>query len=111
MAMGPAYLAGVFNRNVCDVRVYDEFSSGSLEVPELLSWPDMLVLTGLTTGFDRMLHVTAYARSLNAQVIVVAGGPGIRSFRGMRGISLTIAVWAILRNSGRSRGKSLGRTR
>jgi hopanoid C-2 methylase len=79
MAMGPAYLAGVFNRNVCDVRVYDEFSSGSLEVPELLSWPDMLVLTGLTTGFDRMLHVTAYARSLNAQVIVVAGGPGIRS--------------------------------
>jgi len=27
-----------------------------------------------------MLHITAYAQSLNAQVIVVAGGPGIRSF-------------------------------
>jgi len=80
MAMGPAYLAGVFNRNFCNVRLYDEVSSGSLEDPQLLSWPDMLVLTGLTTGFDRMLHVTAYARSLNTRVIVVAGGPGIRSF-------------------------------
>jgi len=80
MAMGPAYLAGVFHRNSCDVRLYDEFSCGSLEDPQLLSWPDMLVLTGLTTGFDRMLHVTAYSRSLNTQVIVVAGGPGIRSF-------------------------------
>ncbi len=80
MAMGPAYLAGVFNRNFCNVRLYDEVSSGSLEDPQLLAWPDMLVLTGLTTGFDRMLHVTAYARSLNTRVIVVAGGPGIRSF-------------------------------
>ncbi|MGB8060951.1 MAG: radical SAM protein [Candidatus Sulfotelmatobacter sp.] len=80
MAMGPAYLAGVFNRNFCDVRLYDEVSSGSLEDPQLLSWPDMLVLTGLTTGFDRMLHVTGYARSLSGHVIVVAGGPGIRSF-------------------------------
>jgi len=80
MAMGPAYLAGVFNRNFCNVRLYDEVSSGSLEDPQLLAWPDMLVFTGLTTGFDRMLHVTAYARSLNTRVIVVAGGPGIRSF-------------------------------
>ncbi|MGA8703597.1 MAG: radical SAM protein [Candidatus Sulfotelmatobacter sp.] len=80
MAMGPAYLAGAFNRDFCDVRLYNEISSGSLEDPQLLSWPDMLVLTGLTTGFDRMLHVTAYARSSNPQVIVVAGGPGIRSF-------------------------------
>ena len=80
MAMGPAFLAGAFDRNFCDVRLYDEVSSGSLEDSQLLSWPDMLVLTGLTTGFDRMLHVTAYARTLNSQVIVVAGGPGIRSF-------------------------------
>ncbi len=80
MAMGPAYLAGAFDRSFCDVRLYDEHSSGSLEDPKLLSWPDMLVLTGLTTGFDRMLHVTAYARTLNADVIVVAGGPAIRSF-------------------------------
>jgi hypothetical protein len=44
----------------------------------LLGWPDMLVLTGLTTAFDRMLHLTAYARTLNENVIVVAGGPAIR---------------------------------
>jgi len=80
MAIGPAYLAGAFDRNFCDVRLYNEVSSGSLDDPKLLSWPDLLVLTGLTTGFDRMLHITAYARTLNARVIVVAGGPGIRSF-------------------------------
>jgi hopanoid C-2 methylase len=80
MAIGPAYLAGVFDRDRCDVRVYNEVSNGSLEDPKLLAWPDMLVLTGLTTGFDRMLHIAAYARTLNAQVIVVAGGPAIRSF-------------------------------
>ena len=80
MAIGPAYLAGAFNRNFCDVRLYNEVASGSLEDPNLLSWPDMLVLTGLTTGFDRMLHITASARTLNARVIVVAGGPAIRSF-------------------------------
>lgn len=80
MAIGPAYLAGAFDRNFCDVRLYDEVSSGSLEDPQLLSWPDILVLTGLTTAFDRMLHITAYARTLNARVIVVAGGPAIRSF-------------------------------
>jgi hopanoid C-2 methylase len=82
MAMGPVYLAGAFDRNFCDVRLYDEVSGGSLEDSQLLSWPDILVLTGLTSGFDRMLHITAYARTLNAQVIVVAGGPAIRSFPG-----------------------------
>jgi hopanoid C-2 methylase len=80
MAIGPAFLAGTFHRNFCDVRLYDEVSSGWLEDPILLAWPDMIVLTGLTTGFDRMLHITAYARTLNARVIVVAGGPAIRSF-------------------------------
>jgi hypothetical protein len=80
MAIGPAFLAGAFHRSSCEVRLYDEVASGSLEDPTLLAWPDMLVLTGLTTGFDRMLHITAYARSLNAKVIVVAGGPGVRSF-------------------------------
>jgi hypothetical protein len=45
----------------------------------LLAWPDMLVLTGLTSGFDRLLHLTAYARTLNPQVIVVAGGPAVRA--------------------------------
>ena len=77
--MGPVYLAGAFAPELCDVRVYCEMYSGPLEDPNLLEWPDMLVMTGLTTAFDRMLHLTAYARTLNESVIVVAGGPAIRA--------------------------------
>lgn len=77
--MGIVYLAGAFARQSCEVRVYCEVYSGPLEDPGLLGWPDMLVLTGLTTAFDRMLHLTAYARTLNEKVIVVAGGPSIRA--------------------------------
>ena len=33
----------------------------------------------LTNAFDRMLHLTAYARTKNPKVIVVAGGPPIRA--------------------------------
>jgi len=61
------------------VRCYTELASGPLEDEQLLSWPDMLVLTGLTNSFDRMLHLTAYARTKNPKVIVVAGGPSVRS--------------------------------
>lgn len=77
--MGPAYLAGAFSPDCCDVRLYCEMYSGPLNDPRLLAWPDMLVLTGLTTAFDRMLHLAAYARTLNGRVIVVAGGPAIRA--------------------------------
>lgn len=78
-AVGPIYLAGAFSRERCDVRCYTELASGPLEDEQLLSWPDMLVLTGLTNGFDRMMHLTAYARTKNPNVIVVAGGPPVRS--------------------------------
>lgn len=78
-ALGPVYLAGAFARNTCDVRLYNEMSSGPLEDEKLLAWPEMLVLTGLNTAFDRMLHVTAYARTKNKEVVVVAGGPAIRN--------------------------------
>ena len=78
-AVGPIYLAGACARERCDVRCYTEVASGPLEDEQLLSWPDMLVLTGLTNGFDRMLHLTAYVRSKNPKVIVVAGGPSVRS--------------------------------
>jgi hypothetical protein len=64
-AVGPVYLAGAFTRQLCEVRCYDEVSSGPLTDSSLLGWPDMLVLTGLTHCFDRMLHLTAYARSRN----------------------------------------------
>jgi hypothetical protein len=60
-AMGPVYLAGAFSCELCEVRLYNEQSSGPLKDEKLLSWPDMLVLTGLTTALDRMKHWTAYA--------------------------------------------------
>ena len=78
-AVGPIYLAGAFSRELCEVRCYTELASGPLEDETLLAWPDVLVLTGLTNSFDRMLHLTAYARTKNSRVIVVAGGPPVRS--------------------------------
>lgn len=77
-AMGPCYLAGAFSSRMCDVRIYNEQYSGVLQDADLLGWPDMLVLTGLTSWFDRMLHLTAYARTLNEKVVIVAGGPAVR---------------------------------
>jgi hypothetical protein len=77
-AMAPVWLAGAFPAERWDVKVYSELYSGPLEDEGLLGWPDMLVLTGMNTAFDRMLHVTAYARTRNPRVIVVAGGPLVR---------------------------------
>ena len=78
-SMAPVYLAGAFSRECCEVRIYNEHYSGLLEDEGLLGWPDMLVLTGLTVAFDRMLHLTAYVRTNNPKVIVVAGGPAVRA--------------------------------
>ena len=78
-AVGPIYLAGAFARELCDVSCYTEVASGPLEDEKMLSGIDMLVLTGLTNSFDRMLHLAAYARTKNPKVIVVAGGPPVRS--------------------------------
>jgi len=64
-AVGPIYLAGAFARELCDVSCYTEVASGPLEDQSLLSGLDMLVLTGLTNSFDRMLHLAAYARTRN----------------------------------------------
>jgi hypothetical protein len=72
--MAPAFIAGGFNPELCELRVYSELYSGPLENKKLLAWPDMLVLSGLQVDFDRFLHLTAYARTLNPKVIVVAGG-------------------------------------
>lgn len=78
-AMGPVHLAGAFDPKTVEVRVYNEQSGGPLRDPALLGWPDLLVLTGLTNSFDRMLHLTGYARALNPGVIVAAGGPAVRA--------------------------------
>lgn len=78
-AMTPAYLAGAFNRDLTDLKIYSELHSGPLEDEALMGWPDMLVLTGMTTAYDRMKHMSAYARTKNPKVVVVAGGPGVRA--------------------------------
>ena len=80
--MAPCFLAGAFSARACDLRIYNEQYSGVLRDAHLLAWPDMLVLTGLTSAYDRMLHLTAYARSLNPRVVIVAGGPGVRAMPG-----------------------------
>lgn len=77
--MAAVFLAGAFDPSCCEIRIYNEHASGPVLNEALLAWPDMLVLTGLTLGFDRMLHWTAYVRSRNPAVIVVAGGPAIRA--------------------------------
>jgi hopanoid C-2 methylase len=74
-----SYLAGLFSPELCDVMLYDELYSGPLENEKLLAFPDMLVLTGLNTAFDRMLHVAAYVRTKNPKAVVVAGGSAIRA--------------------------------
>jgi hopanoid C-2 methylase len=80
-ALAPVLLGGYFDENLCEVKLYNEVQSGFLEVfqPELLAWPDMLVLSGLTAAFDRLLHLTAYAKTANPEVVVAAGGHGIRA--------------------------------
>lgn len=77
----PVLLAGYFSPITCDLKLYNEVNSGFIEVykPELIKWPDMVVLTGLSAAFDRLLHVTAYIKSYNPEAIVVAGGHGVRS--------------------------------
>lgn len=78
-AMGPVYLAGAFNPETTDVRLHNEQYAGPLTDTGLLGWADLLVLTGVTASFDRMLHLTAYARTLNPRVRVAAGGPSVRA--------------------------------
>jgi hopanoid C-2 methylase len=80
-ALAPVLLAGMLSREHCEVRLHNEVSDGFLEVyaRDLLSWPDLVVFTGLTAAFDRMLHLTAYLRTLNRRVITVAGGIAIRA--------------------------------
>ncbi|HEX9646166.1 MAG TPA: radical SAM protein [Alphaproteobacteria bacterium] len=78
-AMGHVFLAGAFERSTTEVRLYNEQYSGPLHDAALLGSPDLLVLTGVTSSFDRMLHLAAYARTLNPRVIVAAGGPAIRA--------------------------------
>ncbi|HXT69921.1 MAG TPA: radical SAM protein [Vicinamibacterales bacterium] len=81
--LAPILLAGAFAPGTCEVRIYNEVSSGFLEVfePGLVQWPDMVVLTGLIASFDRLKQLAAYFRTANPRVVLVAGGQAIRAFR------------------------------
>ena len=83
-ALAPVLLAGFFSPGHCEIRLHNEVSAGFLEVyaPDLLAWPDLVVFTGLTAAFDRMLHLTAYMRTLRPRIVTVAGGPAIRALPG-----------------------------
>lgn len=67
-------LAGFMHRDKVDTRVYCEFLQGSCDDFKLLRWADLLVLTGLNSAFDRMKHVTAYAKTVNPGIVVAMGG-------------------------------------
>jgi hypothetical protein len=71
-------LAGQLHPAKVDVRLWCEFKDGPFLRLEDLKWPDMLVLSGLNTAFDRMRHLCAYARTLNPSICVVGGGPAVR---------------------------------
>ena len=79
-SLAPAFLAGGFNAERWDLRLHNEHVDGPLRDAALLGWPDVVVLTGLTTAIDRLRQVTGYARSLNPRVIVVGGGHVARAF-------------------------------
>ena len=78
-AVGPAYLAGAFNPALVDITLYNELSGGPLLDEALLAWPDMVVLTGMTSAYDRLRHIAAYVRTKKPGCIVVAGGAGVRA--------------------------------
>lgn len=79
-SLAPAFLAGGFNADRWDLRLHNEHTDGPLSDRSVLGWPDVLVLTGLTTALDRMRQMTAYARTLNPHVRVIGGGHLARAF-------------------------------
>lgn len=78
-AMAPYYLAGAFDRNRVDVKVWDEVFHGSMLDTRLFGWPDLVVFTGLTAAFDRAHQLSAYFRHANPSVVVAIGGPIARA--------------------------------
>jgi hypothetical protein len=78
-AVGPAYLAGAFNRELVDIRLYNELSAGPFLNEKLIEWAQMVVLTGMNSAYDRMRHLAAYVRTKSAKTVTVAGGNAIRA--------------------------------
>lgn len=80
--LAPVLLAGAFEPSLCDIKLYNEVSSGFLEVyaEDLLHWPDMVVFTGLTFSLDRMRQLTAYFRYHSPHAVIIGGGQAVRAF-------------------------------
>ncbi|MDW3191384.1 MAG: radical SAM protein [Cytophagales bacterium] len=83
--LAPVFIAGAFADDTCAIQIYNEVNSGFIEVfhPELLEWPDVVVFTGLTFSFDRIMHLSAYFKDRNEKLITIAGGQAVRTFRNL----------------------------
>lgn len=82
-AMAPFFLAGHFNRERVEIRVWDEVFHGPLLDTRILEWPDLVVFTGLTASFDRAHQLSAYYRHARPSGITVIGGPIARALPGL----------------------------
>ena len=80
MPLAPVHLAGHFAPDRCEIQLYNEVANGHLEIfaPELLDWPEVVVFCGLTAAFDRFLHLSAYFRTRDPSVVIIAGGLAVR---------------------------------
>lgn len=75
----PSHLAGYFNPDLVEIRIWDEVFDGALLNERLFDWPDLVVFTGLTAMFDRAHQLSAYFRHANPSVVTVIGGPIARA--------------------------------
>ena len=75
----PFHLAGYFDPDRVEVRIWDEVFDGALLKNRLFAWPDLVVFTGLTAMFDRAHQLSAFFRHANPAVVTVIGGPIARA--------------------------------
>ena len=61
--MAPPFLAGWLNPEHWSIRLHDEHTGGPLRTPEEVGERDLVILTGMTSALDRMLHLAALAKT------------------------------------------------
>ncbi len=77
--MAPPFLAGWLDPRHWSIRLHDEHTGGPLRTPEEVGDNDLVILTGMTSGLDRMLHLAALAKTANPRCVTVAGGAAVRA--------------------------------
>ena len=77
--IAPQHLAGRLAPDRWRIRLHDEQTQGPLADTDAVGDPDLLIVTGLTSAFDRMQHVCALVKTRNPGAVVVAGGPAVRA--------------------------------